>query len=145
MNIEENPYESSLAKQIGQRVIFALGRVLSQENSIARSVCQTRADLTTGTETFRVTLWLPKVIEITYVQSATNFLNTMDPKSIKAQVLEFVRDGISDVLDKASIKSKVVFTGYRDDSNTARFEVELENLEIVERNFLPRVIQIEYA
>ncbi len=145
MNNENNPYESSLAKKITQRAIFALSRVLSQENSVARSIQQTRADLTTGTESLRVTIYLPKRIEITYVQKETKWLNTLPKESLRAQVLEFIRDGIEDVLRQASIKAKAVFTRFNDNTCTAQFEVVLEDLGIVEKELLPRVIEIEYV
>lgn len=138
------PHQSSLGDQIVQQTIFGISRVLTQENSVGRSVSINRHDLTTGSVSLSVGLWLPKVIEIAYVQSAENWLNTLDPKSLKAQMLEFIKAAISDVLEKASIKAKVVFIGFRDETCTARFQVALDDLEIVKRQLLPRVINIEY-
>ena len=145
MNDEHNPYESSLGKKIIQRTMNGLTRVLLQENSVGRSVNATRVDLTTGTESLRVTLYLPKVIEIAYVQSKTHWLNTLPPGSLRAQTLEFIKDAIADVLDQASIDASVVFIRFNDHTCTAQFEVVLEDLGIVEKEFLPRVIEIECA
>lgn len=141
----ENPYQSSLGSQIIQRAIHGIARVLLQQNSVARQVLATGADLTTGTENLQVSLYLPKVIQFTYVQSKTNWLNTLPPQTLRAQILEYIRDAVGDVLDRASIKAQVVFVRYRDEPGVAEFEVVLEDLAIVEEKYLPRVLNIEYA
>lgn len=141
----ENPYQSSLGSQIMQRAIHGIARVLLQQNSVARQVLATGADLTTGTENLQVSLHLPKVIQFTYVQSKTNWLNTLPPQTLRAQILEYIRDAVGDVLDRASIKAQVVFVRYRDESGVAEFEVVLEDLAIVEEKYLPRVLKIAYV
>ncbi|MBX9879592.1 MAG: hypothetical protein K2Y22_14135 [Candidatus Obscuribacterales bacterium] len=145
MNDENNPYQTSLGSKITQRLINGLSRVLLQENSVGRAVSITRADLITGKTSLRVSLYLPKIIEITYVQEKTNWLNTLPPETLRAQVLEYIRDGIADVLSQAKIQSEVVYVRYKDQESVAQFEVVLDDLAIVEKEFLPRVIEIEYA
>lgn len=145
--MNDNPYQTSLGQKLGDSIIRSLSRVLSTEHSLSKYVGATGSDLTTGTDSYVVTLRLLKQIKIEYVQSHTQLevLEWEAPKGINKEILDYIRDGIRGVISLASIEPSIMLTRFDTNKETVYLEVAIPDLDLVTREFLPRTIVIAYA
>lgn len=144
-----NPYQTSLGNKLFQYVMDSFGQVLLHEEKAAWKKWATGADCTTGISSLRMTLYkdivkreqLPRFVKIAYVEAPTEHEQyPLGQLFYGDRVLRYVLAGIEYVVPN----SKAEVIGFDVHAETAYLEVVVDDLSIVEREFLATTFAIEY-